>query len=94
MKKLFQIDDKVYYNTSNESPIEDKRGAILTKGDIVILMNADDLNNNEIQHNKGDILQYIGGDYDNIGCFIHCATKKRTDFFADRTLKINKTQIL
>ena len=77
-----------------EPPIEDRRGAKLTKGDLVMLMNADLLDNDDVPHSKGDILQYIGGEWDNIGCFIHCATKKRTDFFADRTLKLNKTQIL
>ena len=76
-----------------EPPIEDRRGAKLIKGDLVMLMNADFLDNDDVPHSKGDILQYIGGEWDNMGCFIHCATNKRTDFFADRTFKLNKTQI-
>jgi len=77
-----------------EPEIEDSKGRSLSKGDLVMLMNADDLDNDDIQHNKGDILQYIGGNDDNIGSFIHCKTKQRTDFFADRTIRINKTKIV
>lgn len=76
-----------------EPPIEDKKGRSLLAGDLVMLVDADDLDNDEVIHNKGDILQYIGGNDDNIGCFIHCATRQRTDFFADRTLKLNKNRI-
>lgn len=76
-----------------EPPIEDKKGRSLLAGDLVMLVDADDLDNDEVIHNKGDILQYIGGNDDKIGCFIHCATRQRTDFFADRTLKLNKNRI-
>jgi len=77
-----------------EPPIKDRKGKELLIGDLVMLMNTDYLNNYDVNHNKGDILQYIGGKDDNIGCFMHCATKQRTDFFADRTLKINKNRII
>ena len=76
-----------------ENLIEDRKGRSLLAGDLVMLMDADDLENDEVIHSRGDILQYIGGNDDNIGCFIHCATRQRTDFFADRTLKLNKNQI-
>jgi hypothetical protein len=76
-----------------ENLIEDKKGRELLAGDLVMLMNVEDLENDELQHNKGDILQYIGGNDDNIGCFIHCKTKQRTDFFADRTIRLNKNRI-
>jgi len=76
-----------------EPPIEDRKGRELLIGDLVMLMNVEDLDNDDVNHNKGDILQYIGGNDDNIGCFIHCATKQRTDFFADRTIRLNKNRI-
>ena len=76
-----------------EPPIRDKKSKILNVGDLVMLMNAYGLNNKKVTHNSGDVLQYIGGKNHNIGCFIHCKTKQRTDFFADRTLKLNKNQI-
>ena len=76
-----------------ENLIEDRKGRSLLAGDLVMLMDADDLENDEIIHSRGDILQYIGGNDDNIGCFIHCTTRQRTDFFADRTLKLNKNRI-
>lgn len=81
-------------NQIDEPIIEDKKGRPLVKGDIVMLVDANGLDTDDLQHDRGDILQYIGAEQDNIGCFIHCATKQRTDFFADRTLKLNKTQII
>jgi len=72
-----------------EQPIVDKKGKELSRGDLVILANAEDLLNDDVYHLKGDVMQFIGGNDDNIGCFIHCKTKLRTDLFADRTLKIN-----
>lgn len=75
-----------------EQPIVDKKGRQLSKGDLVILANVEDLVNDDLYHAKGDVLQFIGGNMHNIGCFIHCKTKQRTDFFADRTLKINIKQ--
>jgi hypothetical protein len=76
-----------------EPPVEDRKGRELLVGDLVILMDANGLDTDDLQHDKGDILQYIGGNDDNIGCFIHCATKQRTDFFADRTIRLNKNRI-
>jgi hypothetical protein len=73
-----------------EEPIKDLKCRDLKMGDLVVLANADDLDNDDVMHEVGDIFQFIGGDVDNIGCFIHCKHNKRTDFFADRTLKINK----
>jgi hypothetical protein len=72
-----------------EKSIVDSKSRILTIGDLVILADANELLNDDIQHNVGDVLKFIGGDIDNIGCFIHCKSNKRTDIFADRTLKIN-----
>jgi len=74
--------------TDIENPIIDYKNRVLKIGDLVILANSEDLDNDEIQHNVGDVLQFIGGEIDNIGCFIHCKYNKRTDFFAERTLKI------
>lgn len=73
-----------------EPSIQDYKNRDLTIGDLVILLNVDDINNKDLQHKVGDVLQYIGGDDDNIGCFIHCNLNQRTDFFADRTLKIKQ----
>lgn len=73
-----------------EQPIQDFKGRNLNIGDLVILMDSDYLDNDKLQHNIGDIFQFIGGMYDNIGCFIHCKYNKRSDFFGDRTLKIIK----
>ena len=74
---------------SEEIPIQDAKNRNLLKGDLVILSNPYGLDNEEITHNKGDIFQFIGGMEDNIGSFIHCKYNVRSDFFADRTLKIN-----
>lgn len=71
-------------------PIQDLKGRNLSQGDLVVLADADGLNNDDLTHEVGDIFQFIGGEVDNIGCFIHCKYNKRSDFFADRTLKINK----
>lgn len=73
-----------------EQPILDAKCRDLKIGDLVVLMDAENLKNDDVQHNVGDILQFIGGQIDNIGCFIHCKYNKRSDFFADRTLKIIK----
>lgn len=73
-----------------EQPIIDSKGRELKIGNLVVLVDAQDLDNDDTQHNVGDIFQFIGGDIDNIGCFIHCKYNKRSDFFADRTLKIIK----
>jgi len=73
-----------------DEPIKDDKGRSLTIGDLVILTHAEDLDNEDLIHNAGDIFQFVGGMEDNIGCFIHCKTNKGTNFFADRTLKINK----
>lgn len=75
-----------------EKPIVDLKGRELKIGNLVVLVNVEDLVNDDIQHDIGDIFQFIGGEIDNIGCFIHCNTNKRTNFFADRTLKINKVK--
>lgn len=74
--------------------IVDYKGRHLKFGDIVILANDEDLVNEDVQHEKGHIYQFIGGMEDNIGCFVDCNTKQRTDFFADRTLKIKITKKL
>jgi hypothetical protein len=71
-----------------ENSIIDFKGRNLSIGDLVILANVDDLLNDKVQHNIGDVLKFIGGEIDNIGCFIHCKSNKQTDIFADRTLKI------
>jgi hypothetical protein len=73
-----------------DDPIQDLKGRRLTKGDLVVLVDAESLDNDDITHEVGDIFQFIGGEVDNIGCFMHCKYNKRSDFFADRTLKINK----
>ena len=73
---------------TEELPIQDKNGTILTIGDFVKLIDADLLNNDDVQHDAGDKFEYIGGMDDNIGCFIHCKYIKRTNFFADRTIKL------
>lgn len=74
----------------DDEPIQDAKGRNLFKGDLVVLNDAYGLDNDDLMHNVGDILQFIGGDIDNIGCFIHCKYNQRTDFFADRTFKIIK----
>tara|TARA_R110000868_G_scaffold374939_1_gene639398 strand:- start:312 stop:545 length:234 start_codon:yes stop_codon:yes gene_type:complete len=73
-----------------EQPIYDDKNRNLEIGDLVILVEARDLDNDDLIHNAGDIFQFVGGMDDNIGCFIHCKTNKGTNFFADRTLKIIK----
>lgn len=73
-----------------EQPIYDDKCRNLEIGDLVMLVEAMDLDNNDLIHNAGDIFQFVGGMEDNIGCFIHCKTNKGTNFFADRTLKITK----
>lgn len=71
-----------------ESPILDNKGNTLKIGDFVKLVWVESLDNDDVQHDVGDKLQYIGGMDDNIGCFIHCKYNKRTDFFADRVVKL------
>jgi hypothetical protein len=73
-----------------EPLIADRKGRILKAGDLVVLVDARDLDNEDVQHDEGDVFQFIGGDDDNIGNFIHCKNKKETGFFADRTFKINQ----
>ena len=73
-----------------EDQIQDAKYRNLIIGDLVILVEARDLDNDDLIHNAGDIFQFVGGMDDNIGCFIHCKTNKGTNFFADRTLKIIK----
>lgn len=73
-----------------EQPIYDDKNRNLEIGDLVLLVEARDLDNDDLIHNAGDIFQFVGGMDDNIGCFIHCKTNKGTNFFADRTLKIIK----
>lgn len=73
-----------------EQPIYDDKNRNLEIGDLVILVEARDLDNDDLIHNAGDVFQFVGGMDDNIGCFIHCKTNKGTNFFADRTLKIIK----
>lgn len=73
-----------------EKKILDFKDRVLNIGDLVVLAYEEGLCNKDVQHYKGDIFQYIGGDVANIGCFIKCETKQRTDFFADRTLLINQ----
>jgi hypothetical protein len=74
----------------NDEPIADAKGRSLVKGDLVVLSDAFGLDNDELMHDIGDIFQFVGGLDDNIGCFIHCKYNVRSDFFADRTLLINK----
>jgi hypothetical protein len=73
-----------------EQSIYDDKNRNLEIGDLVLLVEARDLDNDDLIHNAGDIFQFVGGMDDNIGCFIHCKTNKGTNFFADRTLKIIK----
>lgn len=75
-----------------ELPTLDLKDRELQIGDLVILVDDEGIINDDIIHTKGDILQFIGTNADHyaIGCFIHCKSKKRTDIFADRTLKIIK----
>jgi hypothetical protein len=73
-----------------EDQIQDAKYRNLIIGDLVILVEARDLDNDDLIHNAGDIFQFVGGMDDNIGCFIHCKTNKGTNFFADRTFKIVK----
>ena len=74
----------------NDEPIQDAKGRNLLKNDLVVLSDVYGLDNDDLMHNVGDILQFVGGLDDNIGCFIHCKYNVRTDFFADRTFKIIK----
>jgi hypothetical protein len=74
----------------NELPIQDAKNRNLFKGDLVVLNDAEGLDNDELMHEVGDIFQFVGGLDDNIGCFIHCKYNVRSDFFADRTFKIIK----
>lgn len=76
-----------------EQPIFDRRNNTLTQGDLVLLRDAKHILDDETMFNSGDIMQYIGGNDDNIGHFIHCKTKIRVGIFADRTIKINKQSI-
>lgn len=69
-----------------EQPILDMKNRKLNIGDLVVLANVEDLYN--FQHNVGDIFKYVGGDIDNMGCFIDCNDNSINYFFADRTLKI------
>ena len=78
---------------NDEQPIKDAKSRDLLQGDLVVLNDAYGLDNDELMHNVGDIFQFIGGMEDNIGCFIHCKYNVRSDFFADRTLKINQIKI-
>lgn len=73
-----------------DNPIQDYKGRDLHIGDLVVLVNNEHLDNDDMQHDVGDIFQFIGGEVDNIGCFIHCRYNQRSDFFADRTFKILK----
>ncbi len=75
-----------------ELPTLDLKHRELQIGDLVILVDDEGIINDDVMHIKGDILQYIGANPDHwaIGCFIHCKSNKRTDIFADRTLKIVK----
>lgn len=73
-----------------EQPITDFKNRKLNVGDLVQLVDDNGLDNDDVQHKKGDIFYYIGGLDDNMGAFIHCKYNKRTDFFADRTLKIKQ----
>ena len=73
-----------------EKPIQDLKGRDLKFGDLVVLVDDCGLDNDEIQHNKGDIFQFLGGYDDNIGQFVHCKYGEESGFFADRTLKIIK----
>jgi hypothetical protein len=74
----------------NEEPIQDAKYRNLIIGDLVVLNDAEGLDNDELMHQVGDIFQFVGGLDDNIGCFIHCKYNVRSDFFADRTFKIIK----
>jgi len=80
--------DKAILMFDGAKSIEDLKGRTLKVGDLVVLANADDLDNDEVMHEAGDIFQFIGGLDDNLGAFIKCETNQRSDFFADRTLKI------
>jgi len=76
-----------------EQPILDRKNNTLTQGDLVLLRDAEDLYYGDTQIYEGDVMQYVGGDDDNIGYFTHCKTKRRVGIFADRTIKINKKSI-
>ena len=82
--------NKVIKTLEVDEPILDLKNRDLKIGDLVVLVDAYGLDNDDITHEVGDIFKFIGGEVDNIGCFIHCKYNKRSDFFADRTLKINK----
>lgn len=73
-----------------EQPIQDFKGRNLRVGDLVVLIDAQDLDNDDVQHDKGDIFQFMGALDDNIGSFFHCKYRLRSDFFADRTLLIKQ----
>jgi hypothetical protein len=76
-----------------EQPIFDRKNNTLILGDLVLLRDAKNILDDESIFMIGDIMQYIGGDDDNIGHFIHCRTKTQVGIFADRTIKINKQSI-
>lgn len=76
-----------------EQPIFDRKNNTLILGDLVLLRDAKNILDDESIFMIGDIMQYIGGDDDNIGHFIHCRTKMQVGIFADRTIKINKQSI-
>ena len=85
--KLFE-DMADFRQNPEELPIEDKNGTILDIGDFVELVDAEGLDNDDVQHDKGDKFQYMGGMDDNIGCFVHWKSGANSNFFADRTIKI------
>lgn len=89
MKNQIKMEQKIS-TLEVDKPIKDDKGRDLIIGDLVILIQSEDLDNEDLIHNEGDIFQFVGGMDDNIGCFIHCKTNKGTNFFADRTLKIIK----
>jgi hypothetical protein len=43
-----------------EQPILDLKGRILTLNDLVILADANELDNEYTQHNVGDVFKFIG----------------------------------
>ena len=75
-----------------ELPTLDLKNRELKNGDLVVLVDDEGIINDDVMHIKGDILQFICPNDDDygMGCFIHCKSNKRTDIFADRTLKIIK----
>ena len=67
----------------------DKKGRELKIGDLVVLVDCNDLSNDDLHHNAGDILQLIATENDNYGNFINCKHNKQTDFYADRVHKVS-----